>query len=519
MTRVRVIAAALAVALAACGGGGGTTAKTPGGSVSNSAVGGERTTITIYRDGAIVRDLRTMNVPKGTSQVVFENVPRTADARSAHFGSLSHPDTTRAVAMRYESGDVSGPSLVEELIGHTVTLGEGDDAVTGVLRSISGEGAVLETGNPNQPLSLVSGTTMLRTPLSDDAITSPRMAWQVESDEGGEQLLQAAYITTGISWDAGYNLILDESGDTAWLQGWLSVRNDSGAAFEGADIYVVDAPMHPVLVPVAPAYDPYAYNEYGYDGDYGGVQYDQYGNPIAPTPAPEPKKKKKTGDHAVRAAIDVSIPSGASHQYALIGEIGHGLASAVELLYDPLGPDLNTKVRVPVSREEFGETDVTEVRKSIEIDLGSLGLDGTLPAGRMRVFQRGKDGALTPVGEADVFGDSDEDEDDGGKKGNKLRLAIGLAPEVVATRKQTDFSVDQTEKRLVEQVTIELENKTDVDAKVIVDEHMYRGLNWVLAYHNEVGTVSKEGKQDVRWRVVVPAKAKLRVIYRVVYSW
>ena len=461
-----------------------------------------------------------MNVPKGKSTIVFENVPRHADARSAHFVSLSHPDTTRALAMRYDTGVNQGDSIITDLIGHQVTLGEGDKAVTGVLRSVSYAGAVLETGDPDQPLSLVALDGPVRTPLTDDAVTSPRMVWDVESQSDGEQVLQAAFITTGLTWDASYNLILDESGDIAWLQGWLSIRNETGTAFASADIYVVDAPMHKPDVLLQPYNDPYAYND-GYDPyGYGGqpVAYDQWGNPI-PQNTPE-SNKPKPSNIAVRGAVNVSIPAGQSHQYSLIGERGHGLDSVVELLYDPLGTDLNTKTRIPVRRQEFGETTATEVRRSIEIDLGSIGIDDKMPAGRLRVFQRGKDGSLSPVGEDYVFGDSEEEEaEEDEKKGNKLRLAIGLAPEVTATRKQTDFLADEEEKRVVEEITIELKNNSELDVRVVLDEHMYRGMNWVLAYHNDMGTVSKEAKQDVRWRVTVPGKGKLRVIYRVVYSW
>lgn len=516
-----LVGASLAIA---CGGGsGGAKATAGGGAVAAGPHvddGRDRTTITIYRDGAIVRDLRTMTVAPGKSRIVFENVPSTLDPRSAHFVSLSDPDGTRATAMRYDSGDSGWSTVTTDLIGQPVTLGEGDRAVTGILRTVSYNGAVLETGNPEQPLILVPLDGPLRTPLSDDAVTAPRMSWDVESATGGEQQLQVAYITKGIRWDAGYNVTFDASGDNAYLQGWLSVRNDSGTAFEGADIYVVDGSMHPVLEQTQP-YDPYA-DPYGYNDPYGygpNVTYDQWGNPITPAPVVDEPKKKSTSTVAVRAAVNVAVPEGESHQYALIGEAGHGLKSGVELLYDPLGTDLNTKVRVPVARKEFGETTATEVSRSIEIDLGDLGINSSLPAGHMRVFQRATDGSLSPVGDAYVFGE-DEDDDEGDEpKDNKLRLAIGLAPEVEAKRTQTDFLADEEEKRVVEEISITLKNNGDVDAKVVVDEHMYRGMNWVLAYQNEPGPVSKEGKQDVRWRVLVPAGEKRKVVYRVVYTW
>ena len=53
---------------------------------------------------------------------------------------------------------------------------------------------------------------------------------------------------------------------------------------------------------------------------------------------------------------------------------------------------------------------------------------------------------------------------------------------------------------------------------VLVREHLYRGQNWILAYHS-APEATKEGPQQISLRTEVPAKSQQKLLYVVVYTW
>ena len=92
-------------------------------------------------------------------------------------------------------------------------------------------------------------------------------------------------------------------------------------------------------------------------------------------------------------------------------------------------------------------------------------------------------------------------------------------PQQAGRRRQTDFSYSEVKKRLVEELRITIVNSNPAAARVLCREHLYRGLNWALAYHNDVGKLRKTAPQEIEFEVDVPAKAEIEIMYRVVYTW
>ena len=105
------------------------------------------------------------------------------------------------------------------------------------------------------------------------------------------------------------------------------------------------------------------------------------------------------------------------------------------------------------------------------------------------------------------------------KEARAGELRIGVAPGLSGRRWQEEVSISEARRRVVEEIRVELTNDAEQDASVDVVEHMVRGLNWSLAYHNKVGTAAKRGPQEVRFSVNVPAESTVLLMYRVVYTW
>jgi hypothetical protein len=96
---------------------------------------------------------------------------------------------------------------------------------------------------------------------------------------------------------------------------------------------------------------------------------------------------------------------------------------------------------------------------------------------------------------------------------------IVIAPGLFGARRQEDFAVDPDNRRVIEEIRVEIENRTGRPAAIEVREHLYRGLEWAIAYHNQVGRLRKAGPQEIRFALHVPARSRRLIAYRVVYRW
>jgi hypothetical protein len=96
---------------------------------------------------------------------------------------------------------------------------------------------------------------------------------------------------------------------------------------------------------------------------------------------------------------------------------------------------------------------------------------------------------------------------------------IVIARGLIGSRRQEDFAVDPDKRRLVEEIRVEIENRTGRAAAIEVREHLYRGRDWAIAYHNQVGRLRKAGPQEIRFALEVPPRSRRLIAYRVVYRW
>jgi hypothetical protein len=219
----------------------------------------------------------------------------------------------------------------------------------------------------------------------------------------------------------------------------------------------------------------------------------------------------------VALAVPVRIAAGSIGQVDLLASRAAVSASLVRV-YDPVGNTLDNSRRHPRSEPEYGATRGRDVFVYAEVDLESAGLRN-LPTGEVTVFERGSAGLL-PLGSAMVFeAKREEEEQIHAQTPARLRLPIGLAPELSGKREQADFAFDAQRRRLLEEIRVTLENRGDDPAEVLVREHLYRGLNWALVYYNQVGPVEKTGPQELQIRMRVPAHRKVMAAYRVAYTW
>lgn len=72
--------------------------------------------------------------------------------------------------------------------------------------------------------------------LSADSVLKPTLQWLLSAEKTGTVRAELSYVTGGLTWEADYNIVAPEKGDTVDLVGWVTMDNQSGKTFENARI-------------------------------------------------------------------------------------------------------------------------------------------------------------------------------------------------------------------------------------------------------------------------------------------
>jgi hypothetical protein len=131
-----------------------------------------------------------------------------------------------------------------------------------------------------------------------------------------------------------------------------------------------------------------------------------------------------------------------------------------------------------------------------------------LPAGMLRAWTAGRDGAPALLGEGNV---------DDTPKGQPVAVALGQSFDLRASRERTAFHVDAKAHTLDEAYAITLTNGGDAARTVTVREHPNRWREWTLA--SSSAKPSQQTPQLLEFKVSVPANGKATLAYAVRYAW
>lgn len=482
--------ALLLLALAGCAGGSSGARTT---TVGNRVTATAPLELVLYRDGALVRERRVVEVGDGGAIVA---VPLPADvAVSSVLARMIDPGGGEA--------RLGALTLVEPTLqpGDPIEVTDGKRSLRGTLRWIGGRELVLD----------VDGT--IRVVLDPDHVVrleeggaSRRLDVQLLAARAGKATVEIVYVTRSVRWVADYTLIMDPASQRAELHGALGIDNSGGVTWGDAAITLVDTDR-PVKL----------------------TAFDHPNDDEAPTrggkPAPVADPTKPRAEQPVEVAepaeqprttlpFTVDVKAGAQSVSLLAGS--HVLPAVQTLVYDPLGDDRNLTAREPNRERDYGlDKKSSAVSQSIDVDLARAKIPSGLPSGTVRLVERTSKGELTPLGESRIFEKAGSDTE---KISPTTSVAVGRANHVEGKRIRREFTLDEEDKRLIEEFEVELTNQADHPVEVIVREHLYRGQNWTLAYFSEP-RVSKEGPQKIALHAKVPAKGTARVVYRVVYWW
>ena len=433
--------------------------------------------VTVYNSEiALVRDVRAIDLARGTADLHFMDIAATVNPATVHFRSLTEPSRVSVLEQNYEYDLLEPDKLLKKYVGRTVTLvrrqNGADEEVQAQLISYN-NAPVWKIGS-----EIVTGMSAdhIRFPeLPGNLYSRPTLIWTLDNEGAGRHRVEASYLAGQLAWNADYVLTVARDDRAADLDGWVTVRNGSGTSFRNATLQLVAGDLNRVKQVLARAV---AAESRADGGRGGGMMQESFSD-----------------YHLYSLGRKTTVNNNETKQVSMLSATSFPVVKR----YVVDGQQFYYRnAQHPGSPVK----DVVQVYYQLKNEQ-KAGLGLPLPAGIVRVYQADSRGGLQFVG---------EDRIDHTPKDETVNLKIGNAFDVACERKQTDFQRVGTNVYEVE-YEITLRNHKTTAVSVEVNEPIggsWRMLNashawtktdaWAAQF---IAPVSADGTTVVKYRVRV----------------
>ena len=449
--------------------------------------------LTIYNQNfGVVREKRNVDVKEKTGTIRFEDVASQIDGTSVQFKSITDPQAT-VLEQNYEFDLVSADKLLGKYIDKQIAVLTKDGSrYSGSLLSFDANQLVIRQEGEKAEIVMVQRGDNVKDiqfgALPEGLITKPTLVWKLATGKVGQQLIEVAYQTAGINWQADYNAILNPNDTKLDLGGWVTINNQSGATYKDAKLKLIAGDVRraqaPQMFTMGGAMRKLAVADEAGFAEKSFFEYHLYTLGRPATVAQNQTKQIELLKAADVPVKKVFLYDGAP-QYRFYGGLNNDANYGSE--------EGNKKVNV-----------VVEVKNSKENNLGMA-----LPKGKMRLYKRDEaDGSLEFIG---------EDEIDHTPKDETVKLHIGDAFDIVGERKRTDYKIDVSRHIITESFEIRVRNHKTEPVEVLVKETLYRWNNWEITESNQKWT--KYDANTIHFPVKVDKDGEQVITYTVKYTW
>lgn len=442
--------------------------------------------VTVYNSNiALVRDVRQIRLAQGIFPLQFEDVAAAINPATVHFRSLTDDTKLSVVEQNYEYDLLDPQKLLQKYVGKEVTLvrAEKDAGSTKWVETkatllANNNGPVWKIGN-----EIVTGmnSDSYRFPeLPGNFYSRPTLIWTLDNRGAPAQKVEASYLTGNMSWNADYVLTVARDEKSADLDGWVTLNNNSGAAYQNAKLQLVAGEIHQVSPP-RPTANEFSRLEMG----------------AAAKAAPQFTQEGISEYHLYSLGRRTSIQNNESKQISLLTGTGVPVEKRLVTEGQPY------YYRNPQGVGNAMPQPVKVLYQFKNEEKGGLGMP--LPAGTVRVYLSDSKGGIQFIGE-DNIQHTPKDE--------TLKIYVGDAFDVVCERKQTDYK--KLASNLYEmEYEITLRNHKDVPVTVEVREPL--GGDWEIVNSNF--TSEKLDARSVGFQVPIAKDGTSKLTYRVRVKW
>lgn len=446
--------------------------------------------LAIYNQGtALVQDRRTFNLQAGVNTINFTDVASGIDPTSVTFVSLTDPTGTTVLEQNYVFDLVGSGALLERYLDETIQIvSEDGTQYSGQLLS-GRNGEIILRADDGQVIVIGQDKIRdLRFPaLPGGLITRPTLRWMVQAAQTGDQQVALTYLTNGMNWTADYNILLARDEHSLDLNGWVTLTNQSGAAYTDAQVKLVAGDVNRLP-------------------DQQAMSRMADGLMMAEA-APAPQVEQRDFSQYKLYEINRPVTVGANETKQVEFVTGADVPANTIFVYDASTPYYG--YGNPITDQYYGQTGITNVGYFLEFKTGEdTGLDVPLPAGRIRVYQEDTDGSALLIGENTI---------DHTPKGESVRLYLGNAFDLVGEHTQTNFNLI-ARNVLEESYEIHLRNRKENQAvEIRVPEHLFRWSNWEIVSSSM--DYAKTDANTIEFRPTVQPGEEVVITYTVRYSF
>ena len=447
--------------------------------------------VTIYNDNlALVKDTREVRLPKGETRLAFQEVSAQIRPETALLRNLTHAKDFWVAEQNFDFDLLTPQKLLEKYVGEKVTVVRSVPNADGAgAKEIREEATVLATNNG----TVLQFADRIETSIPGRIVypkvpgnlrARPTLVISLNSGVDRAQQLELSYLTGGLSWHADYvaNLASDEK--TLDLSGWVTLTNQSGAAYPNATLQLVAGDVNRAR-----------------DRRMDNMAMLSAGVVRAEKVAPKMAEESLFEYHLYSLDRPTTLAVNQTKQVALLSASGvpvrkEYLLQGQNHYYSGSYGDLGEKQKVGV----FVEFDNKESSR--------LGMP--LPKGIIRVYKRDSEGRAQFVGEDSV---------DHTPKNEQVRMKLGDAFDVTARRKQTDFKSlgRQGKFGYVYESAFEVELKNAKKEAVTVSLLEPMPGDWEVLQSSQPAI--KEAAGTARFKVTIPAEGSATLTYRVRVKW
>lgn len=416
------------------------------------------TGITIYNQNiAVIREDLPLNLVDGVLKVTFDQATAQVRPDSVVLRDPKGEVPFSILEQSYRNDPVSEGLLLQHFEGKMIIFKKISPG--GEVKLIRGK--VIRSGyrvrGRQSPIIEVDDSLQFTLPgqpifpaLGNDSILRPTLSWEIEANQTTALNAQLSYITGGFGWEATYNVVAPEKGETVSLNGWVTLKNQSGTGFTDANIKLVA----------------------------GDVNVVQSAKPMASQRLGASRSKSNTSAIQEKAFDDF-------HLYTLPRKLKlrDQETKQVEFLRSDKLQAKKVYIYEPAARHRFygywnygsmrGTEFPKEIHTSWEFDNSEKnGLGVPLPAGTVRFYRSDDtDGNLEFVGENKIPHTP---------KNEKVRVRTGTAFDLIGERTVTNFSASSDEKWVRESIKLTLKNRSEEEKTIIIREPLWRWNNWKL---------------------------------------
>ncbi len=429
--------------------------------------------VTIYNENlALVRDARRIALGQGRNRLAFVDVSGQLRAETALLAAIGGGAAFELLEQNLEFDLLTPQKLLEKSVGKEVTVVKLHPMTAEETRLrakvlSTAQGVVLEI---NGEIHTSAPGRIVFDSVPPNLRARPTLTIDLVSRDAGTVPAELTYLSGGLSWRADYVALLADKEDKFDLNGWVTLVNRSGTEYRNAKLQLVAGDPNIVratlersardAVPAAPTSKMRAEAVF----DYHLYELER------PTTIADNQQKQV----ALLAAPNVAV----AKQYRFVGQ-GHYYRSRF------VAPG-TVKAEVWLNFEN-------EKR-------ANLGLP--LPRGVVRVYKRDSAGKAVFVG---------EDQINHTAEGETVRLKVGDAFDVSGVRTQTDFRIEASGHIFESAYRFVFNNAKTEPVNVIVAEAIPG--DWTILAESHGHKRVTAGL--VEWTVLVPAKGKAEMTYRV----